>query len=89
MEAEVLRRIITLDIVKIWYYLKEISALKDLFEAPISTIKNRVNELLQLRPYLNSFALHRFLEWLRQIFVIQDLPLESESKDLMPYIRWA
>ncbi|KAF1974407.1 hypothetical protein BU23DRAFT_579833 [Bimuria novae-zelandiae CBS 107.79] len=89
VEKDILRRIIALDIAKIRFYLKEIRASKDFLEPPISGLENRIRESLQSIPYFDSFAIHRFLEWLRQVFSIRDLPSELEPKDLLPCIRCA
>lgn len=89
METEILRRIITLNIAKIRYYLKEIRASKDFLEAPVLILENCVKESLQSMPYFDASAVRQFLEWLAQVFSIRNLPLEPEPKDLIPCIRWA
>lgn len=86
VKTEILRRIITLDIAKIRYYLKEIRASKDFLEAPILVLENYVRESLQSMTYFDASAFHQFLEWLVQVFSTRDLPLEPEPKDLMPCI---
>lgn len=44
---------------------------------------------LEAISHSDSSTLERFLEWLRQIFTIRDLPLDSDPEDLIFYIRLA
>lgn len=72
---------------KIRHYLKDIRAIKGLFEDHTSDIELRIRE--SSTSYLNPYALQRFLEWYRHISAMRDLPLHPEPKDLLPFVRWA
>ncbi|XTI90352.1 hypothetical protein V2W45_1245369 [Cenococcum geophilum] len=88
-ETEILLKIITLDIAKIRYYLKDIRATKNILEEPVSAIELRLRESSTSILHTDPSALQRFLKWFRQVFEIRDLPLDPEPTVLIRYIRWA
>ncbi len=84
MEAEILVKIVRLDIAKIRYYLKDLRAAKGAFDEPISSVEARIMASSKSAP-----ALRQFLEWFGHISAIKDLPLDPEPEVLIGYIQWA
>lgn len=84
VEAEVLARIIRIDIAKIRHYLKDLRAVKSVFDEPVSTVKARIMASSNSGP-----ALEEFLAWFRHFAAIKDLPLDPELGSLAECVKWA
>ncbi|KAH6680526.1 hypothetical protein B0J14DRAFT_531823 [Halenospora varia] len=85
-EAEVLLKIIRLDITKIRQYVKALRKSKNLFGETIPALESR---LVGALPHPILPPIQHFLDWFGQIFSIQDLPAEPDPDVLLAYIRWA
>ena len=84
VKAEVLARIIRIDIAKIRHYLKDLRAVKSVFDEPVSTVKARIMASSNSGP-----ALEEFLAWFRHFAAIKDLPLDPELGSLVECVKWA
>jgi hypothetical protein len=84
VEAEILARIVRLDIAKIRYYIKDLRAVKDVFEEPVSAVESRI-----IKDSNSAPGLQHFLEWFGHICAIKDLPLDPEPEVLLRYVEWA
>ena len=84
MEAEILIKIIRLDIAKIRYYIKDLRAAKGVFDEPVSAVKARIMASSNSAP-----AIQEFLEWFGHISAIKNLPLDLQLENLIEYIIWA
>ena len=84
MEAEILIRIVKLDIAKIRNYVKDLRAAKNVFEEPVSAVGSRITKVSNSPP-----GLQPFLEWFGHIHAIKDLPPDPEPEVLLRYVKWA
>jgi hypothetical protein len=85
-EEKILVKIIRLDIQKIQKYLKDLRAVKGVFEELISAVESRLSRAsLDTTPSGHQ----QFLEWLGHISAVRDLPPHPEPEVLVDHIRWA
>ena len=69
--------------------MKELRAIKGVFEEPISAAEVRVAESATLTSHTTPSALQQFLEWFGRISAIRNLASDSEPEVLIHHIRWA
>ena len=69
--------------IKIWYYLKNLHDVKDIFDECISAVESRIIE-----SFTSTSTSQQFLKWFEHIFVIKNLPVNSKLKILIHYIQW-
>lgn len=88
-DAEVLDRIIRLDIEKIRYYLKELRAANEAFQDHSSVLESRICPTSMSAWDVTHVDLNRFLDWYKQLSTIFELPVDPEPAILRPCIKWA
>lgn len=78
-----------IDAVKIQHYLNNIRKAKGLFEDPGSAIEQRVRTSWGSKCDFDLPSLQRFLEWVGNVSIIRDLPVDAEPTNLLPIVIWA
>lgn len=69
--------------IKIWYYLKNLHDVKNIFNKCISTVKSCIIE-----SFILTFTFQQFLKWFEHIFIIKNLFINLKFKILIHYIQW-
>ncbi|KIW33235.1 uncharacterized protein PV07_00101 [Cladophialophora immunda] len=81
-ESEVLVRIISLDIVRIRSYLKDIHSVSD-------DVRDIIEGSTSGPAFLQIDYVITFPEWIAHVFTMRDLPSEPTPESLVDHIRWA
>ena len=89
-EADILRKIVTLDIVMVRHYLMKISSAKQLSQITLRTVEARLQESwVSTKSTVTLTQRMQFLKWLEQLFAVKNAQIDLEPDALMYNVRWA
>lgn len=86
-ETEILTKIISLDIARIRYYLKELRGENRITPESIKVLESNMARILG--PPSDYLTLTKFLEWVTHILTIRELPPDLTPESLVSHIQWA